>query len=77
MNSLIFIANILDPGHKLEFIQFSVNQMYGELGGSKLFDNMKADLNLLFDDYVSVYGHSSAASKYGTSSQTSQSTETD
>ena len=74
MNSLIFIANILDPRYKLEFIQFSVKALYGELAGSKLFDNIKADMNLLFDDYISIYGHSSTASEYGSSSQTSQST---
>ena len=76
MNSLIFIANILDPRYKLEFIQLSVQQMYGELSGSNLFDNIKTYLNLLFDDYVSIYGRSYAASEYGPSSQTSQSTQT-
>ena len=44
MNALIFIAAILDPRYKLEFLAFSFNQIYGNYGvESNLLINMKSD----------------------------------
>ena len=48
-----------------------MKQMYGEILGSTLYLNMKFDLNLLFDDYLSTYG-SSSASESGVGTQSSQ-----
>ena len=70
MNSVIFITTILDPRYKIEFIEFSIFQMYGEELGSKLFTNLKSDLSLLFDDYMSLYESSSTFDSCG--SQSSQ-----
>ena len=35
--------------------------MYGEEVGSRMFTNVKSDLAALFDDYMSLYGSSSAS----------------
>ena len=51
MNLLIFIANVLDPQYKLEYLQFSLNHMYGDSMGGSLYINVKAALSELFDDY--------------------------
>ena len=74
MNPLIFIIIILDPRYKLEFLASFFNQMYGDDGvGSSLFTNMKSDIHLSFDDYVSTYASSTASeSGSGSSSQTIQ-----
>ena len=77
MNSLVFIASILDPRFKLEFIDFSVKQIYGAVNGSKLFENLKAELNILFTDYVSVHGSSSGAAESVSGIQSRQTIQTD
>ena len=61
MNCLIFIGTIMDPRYKLEFLEFSVNQLYGTSLGSRLLSIIKSDMILLFEDYVCVYGSSSAS----------------
>ena len=77
MNSLIFIAIILDPQYKLKFLEISFNQMYRHLGDGvrrSLFICIKSDLHLLFDDYVSTYA-SSTASKPSSGSQSIHTTQ--
>ena len=64
MNNLIFIASILDPREKVEYLSFSLKQMFGpDLGGS-LFVVIKNNLFELFEDYVIVYGQSMEASQF-------------
>ena len=55
MNMLIFIANILDPRDKIEFMGFSLNAIYGELQGGSLFKSVKSALYELFEDYAAFY----------------------
>ena len=52
MNNLIFIASVLDLCEKVEYLSFSLKQMFGpDLGGS-LFVAVKNNLFELFEDYV-------------------------
>ena len=52
---MIFFANILDPTCKLEYMDFSLSQMYSEVLGANLFASVKSDLYELYADYVAVY----------------------
>ena len=56
MNTLIFIANVLDPRDKLVYMEFTLKQMYGEIVGCKLLSLVALDLTLLFDEYIALYG---------------------
>ena len=62
MNTLIFLTNIFDPRDKLEYIEFSLKQMYGDDTGLTLYNIMKSDLTLLFDEYMVLYGFASSGS---------------
>ena len=53
MNMLIFIANVLDPRDKLEYMEYSLNQIYGGVVGGSLYASVKACLYELFDEYTS------------------------
>ena len=55
MNMMIFFANILDPRDKLEFIEFSLTQFYGQSISGSLFSHVRNALYELFDDYVALY----------------------
>ena len=57
MNLLIFIANVLDPQYKLEYLQFSLNLIYGDSVGGSLYTNVNAALSELFDDYSTSCKH--------------------
>ena len=61
INYIIFIAIILDRRYKIEFLKFSIDQMYGKDLGNSLLTNLKSDLCALFDDYMSMYGASCAS----------------
>ena len=52
MNWLIFLSNVMDPQYKLDYLQFSLTLIYGDLIGGSLFTNVKAALYELYDDYV-------------------------
>ena len=51
MNLLIFIASVLDPRDKLEYMEYQLTEMYGDSMGGSLFCNVKSALVELFDDY--------------------------
>ena len=70
MNLLIFIANVLDPQYKLEYLQFSLNHMYGDSMGGSLYTNVKAALSELFDDYSASYKPPLSSSISGLSTDT-------
>ena len=57
MNTLIFLANIFDPRDKLEFMEYSLKQMYGDDTGLTVYIILKSDLSALFDEYVLFYGN--------------------
>ena len=52
MNFLNFISNVLDPQYKLEYLNFSLTTIYGDLIGGSLFTNVKDALYELYNDYV-------------------------
>ncbi|KAK4394389.1 putative AC transposase [Sesamum angolense] len=58
MNMILYYAVILDPRHKLEFIEFTFDKLYG---GNRKSDVMKEQvrdgLYELFNDYKLRYGH--------------------
>ena len=44
MNLLIFITNVLDLRYKLEYMEFSLNEIYEDSVGGSLFSNVKSGL---------------------------------
>jgi hAT family C-terminal dimerisation region/Domain of unknown function (DUF4413) len=56
VNSLIYVAVILDPRHKLEFVEFTLVNLYGEEKGKKMIKKVNDDLTLLFDEYKILHG---------------------
>ena len=75
MNLLIFIANVLDPQYKLEYLQFLLNHIYGDSVGGSLYTNVKAALSKLFDDYsTSCKPPSQSSSISGLSNDASENT---
>ena len=44
MNLLIFIANVLDPRDKLEYMEYQMTEMYRDSMGGSLFCNVKSAL---------------------------------
>ena len=64
MNTLIFLANIFDPRDKLEFMEYSLKQMYGDDTGLAVYIILKSDLSALFDEYVLLYGNVFGGSNY-------------
>ena len=56
MNNLIFLASVFDPREKLEYLAFSLSQMYGTDTGGSLVEYVKTNLYELFADYAFVYG---------------------
>ncbi|XP_050212795.1 zinc finger BED domain-containing protein RICESLEEPER 2-like [Mercurialis annua] len=55
MNKLIFIAYVFDPSAKLDGMEYSLTSMFGDEKGSNLFQSVKCELALLFDEYKSMY----------------------
>ncbi|KAL0403928.1 UNVERIFIED_CONTAM: hypothetical protein Sradi_2033600 [Sesamum radiatum] len=59
INMILYYAVILDPRHKLEFLEFTFDKLYG---GTEKCDVMKEQvrdgLHELFNDYKLRYGHS-------------------
>ncbi len=55
MNLMIFIAVVLDPISKMEYLEFAVVKMYGKNIGDKLIAKVKVTLKQLFDEYKSTY----------------------
>ncbi|KAL0313083.1 UNVERIFIED_CONTAM: Zinc finger BED domain-containing protein RICESLEEPER 1 [Sesamum radiatum] len=58
INMILYYAVILDPRHKLEFLEFTFDKLYG---GTEKCDVMKEQvrdgLHELFNDYKLRYGH--------------------
>ena len=62
MNLLIFIAFVFDPREKMDFLQFSLDQIYGPDLGGTIFYSVKSAIQELFNDYVSLYTPASGES---------------
>ena len=48
---LLYVAVVLDPRRKLEFVNFSFNQLFGKVVGDEMEATVKACLTRLYDDY--------------------------
>ncbi|KAK4382226.1 putative AC transposase [Sesamum angolense] len=58
MNMILYYAVILDPRHKLEFIEFTFDKLYGGTEKSDVMKEQVRDgLYELFNDYKLRYGH--------------------
>ena len=55
MNLLIFIATILEPRDKIEYMEYSLTEVYGPTMGGSLFIAVKNALYELFFYYSSLY----------------------
>lgn len=68
MNKNIFHAVVLDPRHKMEFLQFILIKMFGDEKGKEYGDMVRSELTKLFDEYRKM---GSAASIFGEASSSS------
>ena len=55
MNFIIFFANILDPTNKLEYMEFSLVQIFGLIRGGSFFASVKFALTKIYLDYAASY----------------------
>ena len=55
MNLLIFIATILDPRDKIEYMEYSLKEFYEPTMRGSLFISVKNAFYELFIDYSSLY----------------------
>ncbi|XP_074323690.1 zinc finger BED domain-containing protein RICESLEEPER 2-like [Apium graveolens] len=57
MNNFLFIAVVLDPRHKLQFVVYMLKHMYGEEaaggGGGSMGKSLEGTLNKMFNEYKS------------------------
>uniref|UniRef100_A0A803MIS5 BED-type domain-containing protein n=1 Tax=Chenopodium quinoa TaxID=63459 RepID=A0A803MIS5_CHEQI len=51
INLLIFIAVVLDPRYKLDYVEWMITGIYHPIVSSKLVDNVKEALNALYEEY--------------------------
>ena len=75
MNNLIFIYCVLDPRYRLEYVSYTLGQMYRLVIGESLSQSLRNSLSELFADYVACYGKIDSASQES-ASQTSVSAST-
>ena len=53
INILLFIALVLDPRHKLDYVEWLVRTNYNVESANMLFPNIKVTLRSMFDFYAS------------------------
>ncbi|XP_055959810.1 zinc finger BED domain-containing protein RICESLEEPER 2-like [Mercurialis annua] len=58
INKLIIFSHILDPTSKLNDLKFALCNLFGSKHGSVLFETVKYELTVLFDEYKSYDGAS-------------------
>ncbi|XP_074568451.1 zinc finger BED domain-containing protein RICESLEEPER 2-like [Curcuma longa] len=66
MNNLLYIAVVLDPRYKLDFVEFMLIELYGDEKGAKVGKIIKDTLYALYQDYkekMKPQGSSSSISK--------------
>nr|XP_017256283.1 PREDICTED: zinc finger BED domain-containing protein RICESLEEPER 2-like [Daucus carota subsp. sativus] len=51
MNNLLFIAVVLDPRHKLQFVVYMLRHMYGDDVGGKIGKSLEDTLHKIFNEY--------------------------
>ena len=52
----------MNPPDKLEYMKYSLKQIYGDDEGLILYTIMKSDMSALFDEYSVLYGSTSSGS---------------
>ena len=58
MNMVLYYGVILDPRHKLGFVEFSSNKLYDGIGQNDVIkERVRDGLHELFNDYKLRYGH--------------------
>ncbi|XP_075085012.1 zinc finger BED domain-containing protein DAYSLEEPER-like [Nicotiana tabacum] len=62
---MIFLASILDPRNKLDYVPFVIVRMFGEKEGKKLILEVKIYMDSLFDYYVKKKSKGSTSASSG------------
>ncbi|XP_070005026.1 zinc finger BED domain-containing protein DAYSLEEPER-like [Nicotiana sylvestris] len=52
MNKMIFIASVLDPRNKFEYVEGALEELFGEEKGKKINVEVYAYMNSLFGEYL-------------------------
>ncbi|KAG8634406.1 hypothetical protein MANES_17G029905v8 [Manihot esculenta] len=60
MNKLIYIAVVMDPRYKMEFMGFALSAVYGNGKGLDLTDKIKSAVYELFDEYKTMFANENA-----------------
>ncbi|XP_070043263.1 zinc finger BED domain-containing protein RICESLEEPER 2-like [Nicotiana tomentosiformis] len=55
MNKIIFIASVLDPRNKFEYVSLALEELFGEEKGKKINAEVYAYMNSLFEEYLKKY----------------------
>ncbi|KAF2303011.1 hypothetical protein GH714_012626 [Hevea brasiliensis] len=55
MNKIVYIAVVVDPRYKLEFMEFALSTVYGKEKGMELAKKIKLTVYELFDEYKKTY----------------------
>ncbi|GJR02544.1 zinc finger BED domain-containing protein RICESLEEPER 2-like protein [Tanacetum coccineum] len=61
-NLLVFIASVFDPRTKMEYLQVTLNGMYGDDEGPKVAELCEKALIALFNDYKRIYSNQNVRS---------------
>ncbi|KAH0781922.1 hypothetical protein KY290_001520 [Solanum tuberosum] len=59
MNLLIYIASVLDPRNKFVYVSFGLEELFGEENEKKVDKQVKAYMEILFEDYLRKYSKES------------------
>ncbi|XP_055803527.1 zinc finger BED domain-containing protein RICESLEEPER 1-like [Solanum dulcamara] len=57
MNKVLFIASILDPRNKLEYVGDALEDMFGDEKGSEIKDEMVTYMKSMFEEYVAKFSN--------------------
>ena len=60
MNKLIYIAVVMDPRYKMEFMGFALSAVYGNEKGLDLTHKIKSVVYELFDEYKRMFANENA-----------------
>lgn len=54
-NILMYVASVLDPRNKMEYLEILLSEVYGKVDGGAILNIVKDDINELFDEYVTIH----------------------
>ncbi|CAN1135924.1 Zinc finger BED domain-containing protein RICESLEEPER 3 [Linum perenne] len=55
LNRLVYIALVLEPGHKMKYPKFALKKLYSDVRGAKLFEEVNTELQDIFEVYQSFH----------------------